>query len=44
VITPVEEDEDHIRGILDLPDRPEGVGEGPREAPAAPFPGFMTER
>ncbi|KKL89256.1 hypothetical protein LCGC14_1916510 [marine sediment metagenome] len=41
VITPVEEDEDHFRGALDLPDRPEGVGEGPRDAPAAPaFPGF----
>ncbi|MEE8469791.1 MAG: hypothetical protein V3S51_00500 [Dehalococcoidia bacterium] len=41
VLTPVEEDEDHFRGALDLPDRPEGVGEGSREAPVAPtFPGF----
>ncbi len=41
VITPIPDDEDHFRGVLDLPDRPEGVGEGSRDAPTAtPFPGF----
>lgn len=30
VITPIREDEEHVRGMLRLPDLPEGEGEGPR--------------
>jgi len=33
VITPTREDEEHWRAIMDLPDLPEGVGEGPRNIP-----------
>ena len=44
VITPIEEDEDHFRAQMDLPDRPEGVGEGPRGASVQPaFPGFFQK-
>jgi hypothetical protein len=32
VLTPVLEDEEHIRAIMDLPDLPEGEGTGPRDA------------
>ncbi len=39
LITPQREDEEHARSLLDLPDLPEGEGEGPRgQQPASPFP------
>ena len=31
LVTPVSEDEEHYRSIADLPDLPEGEGEGPRD-------------
>lgn len=43
LLTPVREDEEHVRGLMDLPDLPEGVGEEPRdliESPAFPPTGF----
>ncbi len=35
--TPTREDEEHLRAITDLPDLPEGVGEGNRNVPAPRF-------
>lgn len=43
LLTPIREDEEHARSIMDLPDLPEGEGEGPRDpeqAPAAGGPGM----
>ena len=40
LITPLREDEEHVRSLLDLPDLPEGVGEGPREPMAPSMPAF----
>ena len=38
VITPVREDEEHVRAIADLPDLPEGEGEEPRGEQQRPRP------
>lgn len=39
VLTPLREDEEKVRAMLDLPDLPEGVGEGPRVTePTTPGP------
>lgn len=43
IITASAELEDHVRSVAGLPDRPEGVGEGPRAAPAAAPPMFSRE-
>lgn len=46
IITASAELEDHVRSVAGLPDRPEGVGEGPRAAPApaaAPSTPFSRE-
>ena len=43
VLTPNEADEDHVRAVMDLPDRPAGVGEEPRDPVGViptGFPGF----
>ena len=37
LITPVKADEEHVRDLMDLPDLPEGEGDGPRNP--APEPG-----
>lgn len=39
LVTPVREDEEHFRAIADLPDLPEGEGDGPRDVESAPGPG-----
>ena len=41
VITPIREDEETVRAKLDLPDLPEGEGEGPRDIEAAPPQGLF---
>lgn len=42
LITPIREDEEHYRAVADMPDLPEGEGEGPRdvEQPGAGGPMF----
>ncbi len=38
LITPTRSDEEHVRSLMDLPELPEGEGEGPREVgPPSPF-------
>lgn len=37
-ITPIRPDEEHVRALMDLPDLPEGIGEGPRNVESPAFP------
>ena len=38
VLTPLRQDEEHVRALMDLPDLPEGEGMGPRETTPSMFP------
>jgi len=42
LLTPEEKLEDYLRTITGLPDRPEGIGQGPRSPVAPPMPGLLS--